>query len=383
MLSWILTTLYLAKDTLHRWCTRISSPLARVLVVFFLSLCALFFLGNYVISTKIIRHQIVRQGGDLVVVNMVSSREHPTSLPNRSEIDRILGADSYALNRIGFATAGDRQGISLYSYDFSRSSQFAELLSPSGGPVLLTTAGNPRLPVGPCTITIRGRYPIVQDVYVRHLPEDHILLRILGGTGIIIPPDSQPGMADTTTHAISMVLRIRDLNSAEPIRQAEAYFNKYFQLEGCEGQIITAARLLEQMDIVLSNQMQCRLAFCGGIAGIVGILLTALAGMEYRQNEYIYTLMKSFGIHPIMLVLAYMVENTLLVGAAFGAAVWSFMQFQSIILTQFFKMGQFTLSLEEIQPEMQLICASLALCILISTIPILVAANREIGRVLK
>lgn len=383
MLSWILTALYLAKDTLHRWCTRISSPLARVLVVFFLSLCALFFLGNYVISTKIIRHQILRQGGDLVVVTMMASDDHPVSLPNRAEIDTILGADSYALNRIGFATAGDRLSIALFSYDFARSSQFAELLSPSGGPVLLTPAGNTRIPAGPCTISIGGRNGIEQDIYVRRLPDDHMLLRILGGAGIIAPPDSLAGMPDTKPRSISLVARIRDLQSAEPIRRAEAYFDKYFRLEECDGHVITAAKLLEQMDIVLSNQMQCRLAFCGGIAGIVGILLTALAGMEYRQNEYIYTLMKSFGIHPLMLVLAYMIENTLLVGAAFGAAVWVFMQFQGIILTQFFKLGQFTLSLGEIRMEMQLICASLALCILISTIPILVAANREIGRVLK
>lgn len=383
MLSWILTALYLAKDTLHRWCTRISSPLARVLVVFFLSLCALFFLGNYVISTKIIRHQIVRQGGDLIIVNMTPNEQHPTSLPNREEISSILGADSYALKRIGFATAGERQGISLFSYDFSRCSQLTELLSPSGGPVLLTSAENPRFPTGPCTITIRGRYPIIQDVYVRHLPEEHMLLRLMGGSGVIIPPDGLAGIISPGENPSSMVLRVRDIQSAEPIRQAEAYFNKYFRLEGCDGSIVTAAKLLEQMDIVLSNQMQCRMAFCGGIAAIVGILLTALAGMEYRQNEYIYTLMKSFGIHPLMLVLAYMVENTLLVGAAFVAAVCVFMQFQGIILTQFFKMGKFTLSLSEIQMEMQLICGSLALCILISTIPILVAANRDIGRVLK
>ena len=41
MKSLILTILYLAKDTLHRWCARISSPVARVLVVFFLTLAAL------------------------------------------------------------------------------------------------------------------------------------------------------------------------------------------------------------------------------------------------------------------------------------------------------------------------------------------------------
>ena len=54
MKSLILTRLYLLKDTLHRWCSRISSPLARVLVVFFLTLAALSGMGSYAISAKIL-----------------------------------------------------------------------------------------------------------------------------------------------------------------------------------------------------------------------------------------------------------------------------------------------------------------------------------------
>jgi hypothetical protein len=129
--------------------------------------------------------------------------------------------------------------------------------------------------------------------------------------------------------------------------------------------------------------MQCRAAFCLGISGIVGILLTALAGMEYRQNEYIYTLMKSFGIHPLLLVATFIIENLLLVGASFASAIATFMYAQKIIVHQFFKIGQYSLSLEEIMPEIQLISISLLFCVLVSSLPILVAANRQIGRVLK
>ena len=43
MKSLILISLYLFKDTLHRWKERPASPLSRVLVAFFLSLCALSF----------------------------------------------------------------------------------------------------------------------------------------------------------------------------------------------------------------------------------------------------------------------------------------------------------------------------------------------------
>ena len=92
--------------------------------------------------------------------------------------------------------------------------------------------------------------------------------------------------------------------------------------------------------------------------------------------------MKSFGIHPIMLVGAYIIENRVLVAAAFGAALWVFMESQGIIIRQFFKIDNARLSLAEIRPEIELIASSLLACVLISSIPIVIAANRQIGRVL-
>ena len=154
------------------------------------------------------------------------------------------------------------------------------------------------------------------------------------------------------------------------------------RLEGMDGNVSSAAALLEEMDIILSNQTQCRATFCLGIVFIVGILLTALAGMEYRQNEFIYTLMKSFGINPLLLVASFIVENLVLVAASFGAAILVFMKAQRVIVAQF-KLGQYSLTMDEIMPEIQLISATLLLCVLVSAIPITVAANRQIGRVLK
>ena len=104
--------------------------------------------------------------------------------------------------------------------------------------------------------------------------------------------------------------------------------------------------------------------------------------MEYRQNEFIYTLMKSFGIHPILLVGSFIVENLVLVSASFAAAIAVFMKAQHIIVAQF-KLGQYSLTLEEIMPEIQLISLTLLFCVFVSSIPIVVAANRQIGRVLK
>lgn len=379
MRSLILTVLYLAKDTVHRWLTRLSSPLARVLVVFFLSLSALCALGSYAISTKIVRDKIREQGGDLVVVTMLNTGDAPSSLPSAREISELLDADSFAVQLVATAKVGEHRSVPVYTYDFRRSEQFFPILAPSGGPTVVEGPED-SLPPGPANALVnRDRY----EVFVRRLPDSHLLLRLARGPALLIQPEQLPPTVDLSSATHALLLRLRHVGSAEDLRQVEAYFRRFLQWEGKQGTVESASRLMGEMDRVLSKQTQCRLAFCLGISGIVGILLTALAGMEYRQNEYIYTLMKSFGIHPLLLVAAFIVENILIVGAAFAAAVAAFMYFQKVIVVQVLKLGGYSLAYGEIMPEVELIALTLLGCILLSSLPIFAAAHREIGRVLK
>lgn len=381
MISLILTILYLAKDTVHRWFTRASSPMARVLVVFFLSLCALCFLGSYVISAKAIRDKIRARGGDLVAAFLILPKDHTGAyLPTRQETLQHLGADSIVILPIGNAQIGERKYVPMVTYDFRRAGQFMPLLSPSGGPTLLCPEKRPPFPAGPLDVTIQNE---TYTVMVRHLPEEHMLMRLQQEGVILVPPELQE-YANTghNTRYLRMLMQVKELENAESLNRVCRYLETLKRLEGLGGSISSAAGLLEEMDIILSNQTQCRATFCLGIVFIVGILLTALAGMEYRQNEFIYTLMKSFGINPLLLVASFIVENLILVAVSFGAAVLVFMKAQRVIVAQF-KLGQYSLTIEEIMPEIQLISATLLLCVLVSAIPIAVAANRQIGRVLK
>lgn len=383
MKSLILTALYLAKDTLNRWVSRISSPLARVLVVFFLSLCALCFMGSYVITAKALRDKIRTQGGDLVQMMIFSSPGgNATALPTEQELSDLLDVDSLAVRSVGSAMV-DQRNVSIFTYDFQRSSQFVPLLSPSAGPCLLCPMDKPVFRPGPKDVRLAGD-STSRTLLVRHLPPDHLLMRLMPEGCILIPPEMAESLSSNRGGSMQRIItRVRNLVGAKSLTRIETYFENMLRLEGAQGHVISASRMLKEMDVVLSNQTQCRAAFCIGIVSIVGILLTALAGMEYRQNEYIYTLMKSFGIHPAMLIGAFLVENLLLVGLSFAGAVVAFMKSQEIIVSQFFKMGHYSLKLEEIMPEIQLIAAMLLICIAVSSIPIIAAANREIGRVLK
>ncbi len=383
MKSLILTVLYLTKDTIHRWLTRLSSPVARVLVVFFLTLCALCFLGTYVISAKIMRDRIRVQGGDLVQMTLSNQKDKNTCLPSAQELHELLGVESVAVRNIGYAHNAEGRSVTIASYDFPRTSQYLPYMAASGVPTLLTWKRS-RLQPGPSQVKVEGE---LINVFVRPLPPDTLLSKLLGRSDtLLLPPDSRL-MSSIQGRQLfgtqSLLLRVQDTESSEPVRRAVKFCEDYLRLEGAQGHVISALPLLQEMDIILGNQVQCRVAFCAGIAGIVGILLTALAGMEYRQNEYIYTLMKSFGIHPLLLVGSFIVENLVLVGASFVGAVWVFMHFQRFIIRQFFKMGNYSLELTEIVPELQLIAFSLLGCVLVSAVPITFAANRDIGRVLK
>lgn len=383
MRSLILTVLYLAKDTIHRWFTRLSSPVARVLVVFFLTLCALCFLGTYVISSKVLHDRIRSQGGDLVhAMVYTNSAESAFHIPTRSELLRQTGAESIALCSLGYARNKNKKSVGLYTYPFSRTAQIYPLLANNGSPTLFYPE-DADVSEFIVDVTI-GQNNEPYTVPVRRLPKDHLLNKILNRGGIIIPPDIAENLMPSHAGGMSQILlKIENLQSSADLIQVEEYLKTFFKLEGADCHVNSAAALLKQLDLIMSNQMQCRAIFCLGIVLIVGILLTALAGMEYRQNEYIYTLMKSFGIHPLMLVLNFIVENLLLVSFSFAAAILSFMHVQHLVVDQFFKLGQYQLTLQEIMPEIELISASLGLCVLISALPIIVAANRSVGRVLK
>ncbi len=383
MKSLILTILYLARDTVNRWFTRLSSPVSRVLVVFFLTLCALCFLGTYVISAKVMLARIQQQGGDLVQLSITDPEGRRASLPTQSELAGLLGADSLAARAIGQATTENGRGVKIITYDFPRSGQWLPHLAASGGPTLLVGEQSSLHP-GPSQVDVAGQEV---DVVVRRMPDSPLYSRLLEREGVlVVQPDSplaEEALARLPRGMQTLLMQVSGGNLSESVRRAVAYGENYLRLEGAQGHVYSALPLLQEMDIILSNQVQCRVAFCVGIACIVGILLTALAGMEYRQNEYIYTLMKSFGIHPLLLVAAFIAENLLLVGASYVAAVWSFMSFQGFLVRQFFKTGDYRLELGEIMPELQLIAMALLGCVLVSCVPIVVAANRDIGRVLK
>lgn len=384
MKSLILTCLYLAKDTFHRWITRLSSPLARLLVVFFLSLCSLCFMANYVLTAKNVSSQIRQQGGDFASIMEITPQNATSSLTDDPQFyEETFGCKAVILHSVGSANIGT-DNYPIYTYSNTQLSEFYPINE--GQPVLLyPKTQNATLRDGPERLTISGNGgSIVRDVRILGIPEDSLVCAQLSGNsrGFILVAPELAATFNARSNLTSVLLKLDEMSYAA-LKRVEDYFKTLGRLDNKRLNVTTISKLLKDMELIMSNQAECRAGFSIGIAVIVGILLTALASMEYRQNEYIYTLMKSFGIHPILLVGSFIIENLFLVAIAFVAAVFAFMEAQKIVLREFFRLGNKTLTLPEIMPDVQLLACALIACVLISSIPIVFAARREIGRVLK
>ncbi len=381
MKSWILTCLYLFKDTLHRWKERPASPLSRVLVTFFLSLCALSFLANYVLSAKMLRDEIKRNGADLILVFDTESDEDPSKAGLiQQELPKLYDCEVLALSsaQVGAAYLG-KSIVSIMEYNMASCGLLSDLGLEDNAIVLLYNPERTPLTPGPCTVSIAD-FPL--SLNARPLPENHLLNRMSSG-GLILAPEGTFNIGlKRSMRSCRYVIRVKKM-SADYIRSIEDTLNNIVRYDGGTTMVQTSVRLLNRMEILMSNQLECRTGFSIGIAVIVGILLTALASMEFRQNEYVYTLMKSFGVRPILLIVTFIAENMFLIACSFAGAIVAFMKAQKIVLGEFFKLGNAVLTYADIQEDLLLLAVSLIGCVLLSSIPVACSACRPIGKVLK
>jgi len=375
MKSWILTCLYLFKDTLHRWKERPASPLSRILVAFFLSLCALSFLANYVLSAKMLHDEIRKNGADLIIV-FDTVRDGEPSKKNllQHELPSLYGCDVLVLNdaRAGVARVG-KTVFPILEYNMESCSFLSALGLEDVATVLLYNPSRSPLQAGPCTVTIAD---FDFSLNASPLPEGHLLGRLYPSGVILAPEGTFSSGQEVPVENCRYIIRVHEMTAAR-IRDIEEVLNNMVRYDGSMTMVQTHVGLLDRLEVLMGNQTECRTGFSLGIAVIVGILLTALASMEFRQNEYVYTLMKSFGVRPVLLIMAFIVENAFLIGVSFAGAVWAFMKTQRIVLGEFFKLGNSVLTYADIRQDLWLLGISLAGCVLLSSIPVAFSACRR------
>ena len=361
MKSLILTCLYLFKDTLHRWKERPASPLSRILVAFFLSLCALSFLANYVLSAKMLHDEIRKNGADLIIV-FDTVRDGEPSKKNllQHELPSLYGCDVLVLNdaRAGVARVG-KTVFPILEYNMESCSFLSALGLEDVATVLLYNPSRSPLQAGPCTVTIAD---FDFSLNASPLPEGHLLGRLYPSGVILAPEGTFSSGQEVPVENCRYIIRVHEMTAAR-IRGIEEVLNNMVRYDGSMTMVQTHVGLLDRLEVLMGNQTECRMGF--------------------PRDENDYTLMKSFGVRPVLLIMAFIVENAFLIGVSFAGAVWAFMKTQRIVLGEFFKLGNSVLTYADIRQDLWLLGISLAGCVLLSSIPVAFSACRPIGKVLK
>ena len=370
----LLIGFYLARDTVYRWLTRMSSPLSRLCVVFFLSLCGLIFLSSYVISIKLLRQQIYSSGADLVIASEFISaggvhRAGRSPIPpNPAKYERHLFHESFAAATIG------QQNYQLVEYMPGSTRLFPRRLHNT---IYL-------LPVQPTQKSMPEKLQL--DGYSLQavtIPESQAgLLRRLYQSGAVFVPYGSLNTLWQNGYMRRYVLRMKDATAAAVQRQEQA-LQQLAKLDKRNLHVMSSGKLLEELGEMERTQYSFRVWVTVGISAIICLLLTSISSLEFRQNRYVYALIGSFGISRFLLFLSFIIENTILVTVGFVASLAALWSVRGYITGVLYKSPDLTLDLWELENDIRTFCLAFGICVLVSSLPIAVAACRPIGKVLK
>lgn len=365
---------YLTRDTLHRWRTRVSSPLARLSVVFFLSVCGLVFLSSYVISVKMLRQRIHRSGGNLVVATEMV-HDPAKRKAGRSVIPPAPEKYNLYLFNEAFATASvGTQHYSMIEYLPCSTSLFPAATK-------CTTYLLPAIPTQhtvPEKVNMEGY--ALQAVT---LPEEKAgMLRRLFQSGAVFIPYGSLNTVWDRGFMRRYVMQMKNFN-AEAVQRQENILLQLSKLDKRNLHIISSGKLLEELGDLEKTQYKFRVWVTVGISAIICTLLTCVSSLEFRQSSHIYALMGSFGVNRAVLYLCFLLENVVLVAAGFAASLATIFYVSDYITTVLYKSPDIRLSLWELENDIRTFLLAFGICILVSSVPIGVAACRPIGKVLK
>lgn len=372
MKSSLLILLYLIRDTVHRWLIRLSSPLARFMVVLFLSFCGLAFLSSYVLSVEVLRYQVARSGADLIVATemmaggTVHAAGHGLLAPRPQEYKLHTFHEAFMSAMVG------EHPYPLVEYMPDGAGLFPR--TEKNGVFLLPE--HPRAVAGPENVKVEEH--TFQAV---SLPETKLLSMLYPGGAVFFPYGSLQGVWQ---HGFirKYVLRLHEAD-IQSIGRWENTINALARMDRRNMTVVSSKRLLAELAEMEATQYRFRVGVSVGISVILCLLLTAVSSLEFRHNEYVYALMGSFGVSRVVLFLTFVAENTVLVAAGFATALWSLMLSRHYITDVLYHVPGLELDLWALEDDIRTFCLAFAICIPVSCLPILAAVWRPIGKILK
>jgi hypothetical protein len=305
---------YLVRHTLGRWWENPWSPLARLTVA---ALMATLLSGTsciFEVSTKILRLKLQKSGADTIVVNRtVVGGTQPSCAELFSDLKRY-GATMSLKRCFQFATGDLEHRLTVYAYN---DKSFAVLSKISGATSAECFVVDKGLPEGlRSNVNLQGRlYP--SEV----IPAEGMLHNIPGDSadGLLLLPESyiQDLLLETGYTDVFILLK-EDPNTSVP--QIVDILNHLNRLDRLNLNIFSASAVMREIEELEKRRSLVVPALVELTGAIIFSVFAAISTLEYRDNRYIFALLRSMGAPAYSLFLQFFAEGVVVVSAGAGLA---------------------------------------------------------------
>lgn len=374
---------YLWRNSLRRWIENPASPLTKFLVPFLFGLLALLVFGLMRGVEAELQAQLQR--ADLRAIHI---SEAVMSGEARNRYYQAL--DSPAPWREWCETSDLflQAPISSSSRFFERMPLIGYIDTPSFISLPETTAGEPR-PVLILTSRSLSQMILDQDDYVEVAQEYRLPARLAS-----MPPQfasifQTPAVALVPAEMLELPLtkyhtRLQILIPKLGIspQRLESMIRTFSEAENHDLRIYSSQAVLTHLEEFNRRQKLARVLLGLGIAVILSLVLGSLSLLEFRQELYLFALLRSFGVRPAYLWIHYLMETALITYLGGVAAYWIAREPLAALIGRYQSDDrlQVPLSMNLIgQSDLSMIGFALTAGILLSALPLIPGLRKPVG----
>lgn len=315
MKYWISINTYLWKNIFNRWLESPLAPLSKIVLCFLLSLLSFIVIGllknaEEVLETQFNQREVLTS---IVTIHDTSRQDEIIKLDKslyREALFKKISPDNDLdyFRRAGIA-AKDAQG-KYYPIVvcFSEPTFWQEEWGEFERPEVYFFCDDTDAPEGDLVI---GNFKFQP----KRLPKVPLLATLAKGKGAVIVPYSLGRMLLTNGFSEMMVIRF---NNIETMKSTHEKLEAYCAAENLNYSLFSALPLLMQLELFSKMQTYVR----GGLAILIIIITAIVLGnqslLEFREQQYQFALLRSFGSPLPLIMLAELMEKVLL--SLFG--VW-------------------------------------------------------------
>jgi hypothetical protein len=371
---------YLLKNTLRRWLENPASPITKLLIPFLFAVLSLLVFGIFQHLEQQIRAQLERD--DLRMIRTQESiygHEAAQRVAQGTNDEHFWGRYCHSFTSLQQTPLVGRtrlyKQVPVLAYDKELPSMIEASTPPNEARPIVLLSNHPHPSGNDYAVILDTQFDVQTQPIPKLLSDAYPRPAILLIPAEIIEPVLERGF----TH-IQLLQPKPDVSPERlvDLLRTHAYAEKRDVL------VYNSLSLIEQLNQLLSNQQGARLLIALVVFLILSLTLAALSLLEFRQESYLFALLRSFGVRSFSLLLHYLVETSVLTFGGIAAAMMFCRHTLPGLVTQHSQLmgGQMAVNAAMAQPstaDYRILFLAAGLGILFSAIPVALGLRKPAG----